>query len=233
MSICVVMVGASRPSSEQIIKNIKNNILYFRKKYPIYTFDFIVCTYINESYNDILNFCETNKITSYFLNPIKDSDIPEELDKYMHSDSPDLRSKNRYRMFYSMDYLMNKISNDYRAIIRLRIDSEIKLFNLVDIEPNIYYTIADTETSCSDNIGYASPEVMKKVWDLKNCFVDAFSNETLVYKAITSNSFKIKPFIFKFVLYQNNCDFFDGIYQWSKRNREWAYDGKKYIRNDI
>ena len=55
MKVCVIMIGVSRPSSNIIIKNINNNIMYFKSVYPNHTFEYIVCTYINESYSEILN----------------------------------------------------------------------------------------------------------------------------------------------------------------------------------
>ena len=162
MKLCIIMIGVSRPSSNIIINNINNNILYFRSAYPNHTFDFIVCTYINESYNDILSYCNTNQITSCFMEPIKDSDIPKELILQPPNN-------NRYRMFYSMNYILNKISNIYDGVIRVRIDTQIKSFELVEnIKPNTYYTAMQTNKSCSDNIGYANLEVMKNVWNYKN-----------------------------------------------------------------
>lgn len=231
------MVGVSRPSSKQIIENIHNNILFFRNTYPQHIFDCIVCTYINENYKDVLNYCEENKIMNYFIEPIKDSDIPKKLDKYITRDSPDILSKNRYRMFYSMNYIINKIPNIYDGIIRLRIDAEIKSFELFDsIKPNVYYTVMDKNDFCSDNIycsdniGYAKLEVMKKVWDLKNCFIRAINSEVLVYNAIKKNLYSIEQFKFHYILYQDNSEFFDGIKQWSRRNREWTYDGNTYSK---
>lgn len=224
MKICIVMVGVSRPSSQRIVENINNNVLFFRNTYPQHTFDFIVCTYVNESYNDILNYCEERKLSHYFIEPIRDSDIPKELLLPPPNNT-------RYRMFYSMNYVINKIPNEYDVVIRLRIDTEIKSFELVDnIKPNIYYTVIDTETSCSDNIGYAKLEVMKKVWDLKNCFIKASNNETLVYNSILKNSYSIQQFKFDYILYQNNSEMFDGVLQWSRSNRRWIYDGNTYTK---
>jgi len=226
MKLCIIMIGVSRPSSNIIIKNINNNILYFKSAYPNHTFDFIVCTYINESYSDILNYCITNKITSCFIEPIKDSDIPKEL----ILPPP---NNNRYRMFYSMNYILNKISNIYDGVIRLRIDTEIKSFEIMEnIKPNNYYTAMQTNKSCSDNIGYATLEVMKNVWKFKNCFMNAFNNETLLFNAIIKNSYSIQEFKFHYILYQNNSEFFNGVQQWSKGNREWKYDGNNYINGD-
>jgi hypothetical protein len=224
MKVCVVMIGVSRPSSQRIIENIKNNMIFFRNRYPTHTFEFIVCSYINENYNDIFTYCEKSKIISYFIEPIKDSDIPKELLL-----TPP--NNNRYRLFYSMDYIVNKINDEYDGIIRIRLDTEIKSFELFDtIKPNIYYTVIDTINSCSDNIGYARLEVMKNVWNLNNAFIKALNNEHLVYNAIMKNSYSIEQFKFHYKLYQDNSKYFDGILQWSKKNREWIYDGKKYTK---
>ena len=226
MKVCVAMVGCLRPSSERIIKNIENNILFFRNTYPQHTIDFIVCAYINDNYNCVLNYCEKNKITNYFIPPINDSDIPKEF----LLPPP---NNNRYRMFYSNSYVFNKISDEYDAVVRLRIDTEIQSFQLFDnIESNYYYTVIDTETSCSDNIGYGKLEVMKKVWDLKNC-VPAFNNETAIFSSIQKNSYTIEQFNFDYILYQDNSDYFDNVRQWSKNNRRWIYDGKTYTRGII
>jgi hypothetical protein len=62
MKICVVMVGVSRPSSQRIIENINANVLFFRNTYPEHTFDFIVCTYVNENYKNILDHCKEKKL---------------------------------------------------------------------------------------------------------------------------------------------------------------------------
>jgi type IV secretory pathway VirB6-like protein len=133
-----------------------------------------------------------------------------------------------------MNYVINKISDEYDVVIRLRLDTEIKSFELFDnIKPNIYYTVIDDVAACSDNIGYSKLEVMKKVWDLKNCFIKAFNNETLVYNAILKNSYSIQQFNFDYILYQNNSEMFDDILQWSKNNRRWIYDGKTYTKGII
>jgi hypothetical protein len=130
-----------------------------------------------------------------------------------------------------MNYVLNKIPDEYDVVIRLRIDTEIKSFELFDnIKQNIYYTVIDTETSCSDNIGYATLEVMKKIWGMKNCTTEGFNNETLVYNSILKNSCSIQQFKFDYILYQDNSDRFDGVLQWSKGNRNWIYDGKTYTR---
>jgi hypothetical protein len=231
MKVCVLMVGAARPKAERVIENIRNNVAFFTKNYPNHTFEFAICTYKNESFTAISEFCETNGVTVHPLEPINGTDIPKVLDGLVFPSSPDFSSKNRYRLFYSMSHVLSKIQNGYDCIIRLRIDTEIKSFELVDtIQPATYYTVIDTVDSCSDNIGYGNPGVMKKVWELDNCFVKANNNEILVFKAIQKNLFRISQFKFRYVMYQDDSEFFDGVRQWSRRNREWSYDGKTYVR---
>ena len=236
MRVCVLMVGAARPSAERVVENIRKNVAFFTANYPNYTFDFVVCTYKNESFTVISKFCEANGVTVYPLEPINDSDIPKVLDGLVFPSSPDFTSKNRYRLFYSMSHVLSKISEQktpYDCIVRLRIDTEIRAFELLDtIQPSTYYTVIDTSVSCSDNIGYASPGVMKKVWELDNCFVKANNAEILVFKAIEKNSFRISQIKFRYVMYQGDSEYFDGVKQWSRRNREWAYDGKTYVRGE-
>ena len=233
MKVCVLMVGAARPKAEQVIENIRNNMAFFITNYPNYTFEFVICTYKNESFTAISEFCETNGVAVHPLEPINDSDIPKVLEGLVFPSSPDVTSKNRYRLFYSMSHVLSKIQNGYDCIIRLRIDTEIKAFELVDtIQSGTYYTVIDTVTSCSDNIGYGNPGVMKKVWELDNCFVKANNAEILVFKAIQKNSFRISQFKFRYIMYQDDSEYFDGVKQWSRRNREWAYDGKTYTRGE-
>jgi hypothetical protein len=142
MKICVLMAGVVRPTLEQIIQNIENNISFFLTNYPLHTFDFVICSYKNNHYENLHNYCNVHKIQSYFLEPIDICDIPKEL----VLPPP---NNNRYRLFYSMNYVTSKISTDYDCVIRLRIDTEIKSFELVDtIQPHTYYTVIDTSTSC-------------------------------------------------------------------------------------
>lgn len=233
MRVCALMVGAARPSTERVVENIRTNVAFFTANYPNYTFDFVVCTYRNESFGAISEFCKAAGIAVHPLEPIKDCDIPKVIDGLVFPSSPDVTSKNRYRLFYSMSHVLSKIPDKYDCIIRLRIDTEIRAFELVDtIQPSTYYTVIDTATSCSDNIGYANPDVMKRVWELDNCFVKANNAEILVFKAVQKNSFRISQFKFRYVMYQDDSEYFDGVRQWSRRNREWAYDGKTYVRGE-
>jgi len=101
------------------------------------------------------------------------------------------------------------------------------------IDSMCYYTVKDTNSSCSDNIGYGKLEVMKQVWDLKHCSSASINNEHAIYNSIIKNSYCIKEFKFDYILYQDNAKYFDNILQWSRNNRRWIYDGKTYTKGII
>ena len=225
------MVGVTRPNSEQIIKNISNNLLYFKTNYPAHTFELAICSYKNNDYLPVVEYCNSNNILNYYIDPINNSDIPEKLYDSMYSNSPDLHTKNRYRMFYSMNYIMERLEK-YDCVIRLRIDTHVEHFELFDtLRENTYYTVIDEQCkSCSDNIGYSSQDIMKNVWALKNCFIKSVNPEELVFNSIKKNKVFIKQFKFSYILFQSNDAYFNGIKQWSRRNRQWIYDGVEYIR---
>ena len=223
MKVCVTMVGVCRPSFERVKQNIESNIAYFLTAYPQHEFIFIVLTYINGFHDDLSKFCLDKGIEAHFIPHIEDSAIDKSL-----------KRPNFYRLVYSMNYILDKIPKDiYDCIIRIRIDAEIKSFEIYNtIEPMKYYTI-NNAGRCSDNIGYASYTVMKRVWNLNNYKIKAIDAEELVYKSIKRLNYFIKHFKFHFILYQSIDPIFDGVVQWSRRSREWIYDGSKYISNDI
>ncbi len=226
MKICVCIIGVIRPSVEQVVSNIQKTKQYFLQRYPQHSFDVYVCSYIRQTDSFALEtFCKENDIQPLLLQPIPDAEIPKEV----RFPPP---NHNRFRMFYSMSTALQMIPLDsYDCVIRTRLDTEICVFELKEVEENVYYSIEDEPGhTCSDNLGYAKPHVMKSVWNLQNCFLEGKNNEEVLYKSIKNNSFQIESFAFHYKLYQSNQDSVDGVKQWSKRNREWIFDGKYYIR---
>jgi hypothetical protein len=217
------MVGVCRPTFDRVKQNIEANIHYFLTTYPQHTFAFVLLTYINLSYNDLSNYCSEKGIEAYFIPHLEESDFKFKV-----------KNPNWYRAFYSMSYILDKIpENTYDCIVRLRLDSEVKAFELYDtIDPTKYYTLNDNK-SCSDNIGYANYKVIKNIWALKNCTLNGINMEQIVYLSIKKNKYYIKHFKFHFILHQSSDPMFDGVKQWSKRSREWIFDGKDYINRDI
>ena len=223
MKVCVTMVGVCRPSFERVKQNIESNIAYFLTAYPQHEFTFIVLTYINSFHDDLSKLCLDKGIEAHFIPHIEESE-------FIYKP----KFSNCYRMFYSMNYILNKIPKDtYDCIIRLRLDAEIQSFELYNtINSSVYYTINENGR-CSDNIGYASYDVMKKIWLLDNYKINGFNVEEVLYKIIKRSNYYIKHFKFHYVLYQSNDNIYDGAKQYSRRSREWIYDGSKYISNDI
>jgi hypothetical protein len=217
------MVGVCRPTFDRVKQNIEANIHYFLTTYPQHTFTFVLLTYINSSYNHLSNYCSEKGIEAYFIPHLEESDFKFKV-----------KNPNWYRAFYSMSYILDKIpENTYHCIVRLRLDSEVKAFELYDtIDPTKYYTINDNKT-CSDNIGYANYKVMNNIWALKNASINGINMEQIVYLSIKKNKYYIKHFKFHFILHQSSEPMFDGVKQWSKRSREWIFDGKDYINRDI
>ena len=225
MKVCVTMVRVSRPTIERIKQNIESNMSYFLNTYKNHEFTFIILTYINQYQEELSSFCLEKGIEAHFIPQIEESEFTYKP-----------KFPNCYRMFYSMSYILNKIpANVYDCIIRLRLDTEVKNFELYDtINASSYYRINENEIGrCSDNIGYASYNVMKNVWLLDNYRMDGFNVEEVLYKTIKKYNYYIKHFKFHYILYQSNELIYDGAKQWSRRSREWIYDGSNYVLNDI
>lgn len=223
MKVCVTMVGVCRPTVERIKQNIESNMYYFSNTYKNHEFTFIILTYINQYHEELATFCSDKGIEAHFIPHIEESEFTYKP-----------KFANCYRMFYSMSYILNNIPNNvYDCIIRLRLDTEVKNFELYDtINSSAYYTINENGR-CSDNIGYASYNVMKTVWLLDNYRIDGFNVEEVLYKIIKKYKYSIKHFKFHFILYQSNDIIYDGAKQWSRRSRQWIYDGSNYILSDI
>jgi len=224
MNICVTLVGVCRPSFTQVKHNIESNILYFNTTYPKHKFTYILLTYKNASQDELKEFCSSIGIKCIFIDNITSFIFPVKI-----------QFPNGYRLFYSMNRIMDEIpKNTYDCILRVRLDSEIVHFQIYDsIDPNTYYSFKQSSNGVVDNIGYASYNIMKKVWRHENCLLKGTGGEAVLYSAIQKNNIRIKPFHFHYKLYQSNSETFDGVTQWSKRSREWIYDGKDFILRDI
>ena len=223
MKICVTMVGVCRPTFDRVKQNIEANVAFFKNSYPQHTFTFMVLTYINASHEDLKSYCLEKGIEVHFIPHLEESEFKFKV-----------KNPNYYRVFYSMSYILNKIPNGvYDCIVRLRLDSEIRGFELYNsIESDKYYTVNEAGRVQS-NIGYACHSLMKNVWSLKNIYLDGINEEEIVFKSIKQNKCFVKHFKFHFILHQSSDDIFDGVKQWSKRSREWIYDGNKYSTNDL
>lgn len=224
MKICVTLVGVSRPSFTQIQSNIEKNIEYFTSNYPNHTFSFIILTYKNGMYEELNNFCKEKAIQCIFIEPIKDTDFIFPVK---------VKVPNSYRVMYSMSIVMNYVPKDVDCVVRVRLDTEIVQLELKPVEENTYYGLKESNTSCTDNIGYGSYKLMKTLWKHEHCLLKGAGTEDVWYSTIKKFNYKIENVKLHFKLYQSSDLLYDGIPQWSKRSREWIYDGKDYIKRDI
>ena len=217
------MVGVCRPTFDRVKQNIEANINYFLTTYPQHTFAFCILTYINASYEELKLYCQEKGIEEHFIPHLEESEFKFKV-----------KNPNWYRVFYTMNYILDKIpENMYDCIVRLRLDTEVKQFELYDtINASRYYTLNEGGRVQS-NIGYASYAVMKRVWKIENTLINGINEEEKVFRIIKKNNYFIKHFKFHFILHQSSESTFDGVKQWSKRSREWIFNGKDYTTRDI
>jgi hypothetical protein len=223
MKVCVTLVGVCRPSFIQVKSNIEANILYFNTSYPQHTFEYIVLTYKNSFEVELRDYAMSKGIKCVFLEAVADTDFIFPVK---------ITYKNSYRLFYSMNQVMNYVSS-VDCVIRVRLDSEILNLELIQPEEGVYYSLKESSTSVSDNIGYGSFSTMKKIWKHENCLIKGNGIEGILYSVLKKYSYKISNVKFHYKLYQTDVDFFDGVRQWSRRSREWIYDGTNYILRDL
>ena len=225
MKVCVTLVGVCRPSIEQVKENIEKNIYYFNTTYPQHTFTFFVLTYKNDSYEDLKEFCNGHSVTCHGIPQIQEKDFIFPTKSF---------KPNVYRLFYSMNQIMNLIPDIYDCILRIRLDAEVCSFQIHDVvEENTYYVHKESNTSVVDNIAYGSYKVMKHIWKHENCLLKGMGTENIVYAALKKYRYRTKEFNYHYKLYQSTDTMFDGVPQWSKRSREWIYNGTDYILRDL
>lgn len=225
MKICVTLVGVCRPSFLQVKQNIERNMHYFRSTYPQHTFHFMVLAWKNASYEELRSFCEVAGVACNSIEPVEESEFiyPQRVSQ------PSI-----YRMYYSMNCAMDLVPGEYDCVLRIRLDAEVLAFEIHDtIEEGAYYTLQEFSDRCGDNISYGSYKAMKQVWRHENCLLAGASAEHVVCSTLQKYKYRVKPFKFHYRLYQSNDTYFDGVAQWSKRSREWIYNGKDYILRDI
>ena len=225
MKVCVTLVGVCRPTIEQVKENIEKNMYYFNTTYPQHTFTFFVLTYKNDSYEELKEFCNGHSVTSHGIPQIQEKDFIFPTKSF---------KPNVYRLFYSMNQMMNLIPDIYDCILRIRLDAEVCSFQIHDVvEENTYYSHKESNISVADNIGYGSYKVMSHIWKHNNCLLRGVATEEVLYSALKKCGFRTKEFKFHYKLYQSSDTIFDGVPQWSKRSREWIYNGTDYILRDL
>jgi len=236
-NVAVTIVGVTRPNSERIKKNIQNNIKYFKDNYPNLNFQYYLVTYKNKYTDDLKKFLDTIEIKYNIIGQITDEYINNDLNISLKKNHKNPNNgaplQNAYRMFYSINKCLNMINYTPDIVIRLRIDHEIQNFEIKkNLNNNIYYG-CKAYRGINDNIGYSSFENMKKIWIKPNLELINYglqkkmNNEQIIKKMIEKNNIKVEDFNFKIIHYQSSDEYFDGIKQWSKKNR--VFECKKTI----
>jgi len=216
MKVCVTLVGVTRPSFTQVKENIENNVHFF-SSYP-HKFEFIVLTYKNDFSDELREYCSSQNINCIFIEAITNFIFPIKI-----------KVPNAYRLFYSMNEVMNYVPKD-ACIVRVRLDTQLCNLELMEPEENVFYSLKESDNNCSDNIGYGTYKTMRNIWKHENCLLKGMGAESILYSAIKKNNYRIKNVKFHYKLYQSSEPFCDGVRQWSRGNREWIYDGKDYIK---
>ena len=199
-------------------------MLYFNKNYPQHTFDYIILTYKNTFHDELYEYTKSNNIKCIFIDQITDSDFIFPVK---------VRVPTAYRLFYSMNQVMNYVPKGVDCVVRLRLDSELFNLELLHPEENVYYSLKESLLNVSDNIGYGSYKTMVNMWKHEHCLLKGAGIEEVIYYTLMKYNYRTQNIKFHYKLYQCDSDFFDGVRQWSKRSREWIYDGKDYIRRDL
>ena len=217
MKICVTLVGVCRPSIEQVKQNIERNISFFTAMPHIFTF--VVLTYRNSFTEELLKFCKSIGTPCHIIEPVPEFIFPVKI-----------TNPNVYRMFYSMNKAMELVPM-CDMVIRVRLDAEVLGFQIHELDENTFYAHKG-ENRCEDNLNYGSYKVMKNVYKHENCLLKGMGAEEVLYSAVKRYGYRTKEFNFHYRLYQSSEEMCDGVPQWSRRNREWIYDGN-YVARDV
>lgn len=217
MKICVTLVGVCRPSLQQVKQNIERNISLFTAM-P-HQFTFVVVTYRNPFSEELVEFCKSIGVSCNILEPVTEFIFPVKIS-----------NPNVYRMFYSINKAMELVGT-CDMVIRVRLDAEVIQFQLHELDENTFYVHKESHISYADNLNYGSYKVMKNVYRHENCLLKGMGAEEVLYSAVKKYGYRTKEFNFHYRLYQSSDAICDGVPQWSRRSREWIYDGNYTMRD--
>jgi hypothetical protein len=179
-----------------------------------------VLTYRNSFTEELLEFCKSIGTSCHIIEPVTEFIFPTKITK-----------PNVYRMFYSMNKAMDVVPV-CDMVVRVRLDAEVFGCQIHELDENTFYVHKESPISCGDNFTYGSYKVMKNVYKHENCLLKGMGTEEVVYSAVKKYGYRTKEFMFHYRLYQSSDAMCDGVPQWSRRTREWIYDGT-YILRDI
>ena len=183
-----------------------------------------MCTYKNLFSENVHQYCKKhNDIEFVFLKTIENFNKCNFYSNKVKTVS--VINVNTHRLVLSMKNTIDYIDRDTDVVIRLRIDTELHKFVIDDIDCNTYYATPQAG-GISDNIGYSDYKTFLSIWNIPNTFVEeklGINNECILNKWCIQNKIKVKNFEYKFKLYQSSDKNFDGVPQWSKRDRIFQY----------
>ena len=210
MKICILATGVIRPTVERVIKNISTTYNAFKK--TNHEIDFHVVTYKDHFEKEI-----REKIPEYatlhFLNP-----ITKEIGAHV-------QVINSYRMVKSIELSHKLIKNldDFDVVVRHRIDHEVNSLKVPkEIKADTYYSAPCDTSGIYDNFGLCCPKLFRLVWDSN--FKDRFTaknNEAMLLNQVRRLNAKLEVINFETTGYQSADETWNGIRQWSKRDRKW------------
>jgi len=217
----IMFTGVIRPNLETVKKNIVENINYISSRYNNkYKIIYNIVFYKNNYSHDLSLFLnELKKKENLYLryNAIE----PIEVSHYC-------KIPNLYRMIVSLNKTLELIEEYESIVVRIRIDTRIKILDISDnIKNNDLFAcyVNKSNTQLSDNIFYSNYYNIKKLIDLNMYSSNSkfYSNpESYIYSIAEYYNFNVINYNYEFNLYQSNEEFYDGVAQWSKRNRTFS-----------
>ena len=236
MTVHILNIGVTRPTLDQIKENILHNIDFFKTKFP--DFKFYVLTYENSFSSELTQFIEdlgNGNVFFKLIKPIPYEEFPEHEKRYKANSF----RHNTFRMFKSMqiglDFLKDPQAHD--LVIRTRIDTQVKNLEFPEtINSKIFYSSKMfyggriQDYFLNDNLVFGSHEIMTRIWNIENLkhVGQAFNNEEVLSRITLLHKIQQQGFNFHLILYQGDHEFFDGIKQWSKSNKEFICKNSTY-----
>ena len=216
----VMITGVIRPNLDTIKKNIIENINYISSRYNNkYKIIYNIVFYKNNYSRDLSLFLDHLKNKNYIQLRYNEIDPVQT--------SKDNRIPNLYRMLVSLNKTLELIKEYESIVLRMRIDTRIKSLDISDnIKDNDLFAVYvnKSKTQLSDNIFYSKYYNIKKLIDL-NLYSSSkhYTNaEGYIYSIAKYYNFNLINYNFEFDLYQSNEKFYDGVPQWSRRNRRFS-----------
>lgn len=227
MKIAVLNVGLIRPSVSRVVQNIIQNTNILLSKYPSYEFDHFNSYYPDPDLgNKFEKECKVHNLKCNILPSAEEREYSKDYVLFA----------NTYKCWKNLEnaYLNIPNINQYDAIIRTRLDFEIKDIIIPEnIEDNFIYSQQLNTWSIFDNFSIVTPLTYKKLYNIKivdklfnmlsNKKIQFENNEQILQYICFIKNIQCKNIKFNMQGYQSNDKFWNGSPQWSKRNRQFNF----------